>query len=105
MRRVTRAQGIVSACVWDYDSRMRMLRSFWDETVSLDPAAEPKDERHMKLSRQGQLGELWRQAGLLNIKEEPLVVEQAYPLGAIYKRRGPCGRLCRVAFSRSPRAT
>ena len=78
MRRVTRAQGTVSACVWDYDSGMQMLRFFWDEAVALDPAVEPKDERHMKLSRQGQLGDLWRAAGLMNVKEKPLEVDQAY---------------------------
>jgi ubiquinone/menaquinone biosynthesis C-methylase UbiE len=78
MRRVTRPQGIVSACVWDYDRGMQMLRFFWDEAVAFDPAIEPKDERHMKLSHQGQLGDLWRQTGLLNIKEEPLTIEQAY---------------------------
>ncbi len=78
MRRVTRPQGIVSACVWDYDAGMQMLRFFWDEAVALDPAIEPKDERHMKLSRQGQLGELWRAAGLVKVKEEPLVIDQAY---------------------------
>lgn len=78
MRRVTRSQGIVSACVWDYDAGMQMLRFFWDEAVALDPAIEPKDERHMKLSRQGQLGELWKKAGLINIKDEPLVIDQAY---------------------------
>jgi SAM-dependent methyltransferase len=78
MRRVTRAQGTVSACVWDYDSGMQMLRFFWDEAVALDPAVEPKDERHMKLSREGQLGDLWSGAGLISIKEEPLVIDQAY---------------------------
>ena len=78
MRRVTRAQGVVSACVWDYDAGMQMLRFFWDEAIALDPAIEPKDERHMKLSRQGQLGELWRKAGLTNIKEDALVIDQAY---------------------------
>ena len=78
MRRVTRQQGIVSACVWDYDAGMQMLRFFWDEAVAFDPAIEPKDERHMKLSRQGQLGDLWRKAGLVNVKEEPLVIDQAY---------------------------
>jgi SAM-dependent methyltransferase len=78
MRRVTRPQGIVSACVWDYDRGMQMLRFFWDETVALDPAIEPKDERHMKLSHQGQLGDLWSEAGLMNIKDEPLTIEQAY---------------------------
>ena len=78
MRRVTRAQGTVSACVWDYDSGMQMLRFFWDEAVALDPAVEPKDERHMKFSREGQLGDLWRRAGLINITEEPLMIDQAY---------------------------
>ena len=78
MRRVTRPQGTVSACVWDYDQGMQMLRFFWDEAVALDPAIEPKDERHMKLSHRGQLGDLWREAGLINIKEEPLTIEQAY---------------------------
>ena len=35
MRRVTKPGGIVSACVWDYDSGMQMLRFFWDEAVAL----------------------------------------------------------------------
>jgi len=78
MRRVTRPQGVVSACVWDYDAGMQMLRFFWDEAVALDPAIEPKDERHMKLSRQGELGDLWRKAGLVNVKEQPLVINQAF---------------------------
>ena len=78
MRRVTRPQGIISACVWDYDQGMQMLRFFWDEAIALDPAIEPKDERHMKLSHQGQLGDLWKKAGLINVKEESLVIDQAY---------------------------
>jgi hypothetical protein len=46
----------------------QMLRFFWDVAVALDPAIEPKDERHMKLSRQGQLAELWKKAGLIDIQ-------------------------------------
>lgn len=78
MRRVTRPQGVVSACVWDYNAGMEMLRFFWDEVVALDPAMAPKDERHMKLSREGQLSELWKKAGLINVQEKPLTIEQAY---------------------------
>jgi SAM-dependent methyltransferase len=78
IRRVTRPQGVVSACVWDYDAGMQMLRFFWDEAVALDPAIEAKDERHMKFSRQGELGDLWRNAGLINVKDQPLVIDQAY---------------------------
>jgi SAM-dependent methyltransferase len=78
MRRVTRPRGTVSACVWDYDAGMQMLRFFWDEAIALDPAIEPKDERHMKLSHRGQLGDLWKKAGLVNVQEAPLVIDQAY---------------------------
>jgi len=78
MRRVTRPQGVVSACVWDYDVGMQMLRFFWDEAVAIDPTIEPKDERHMKFSRQGELGDLWRKAGLINVEEQALVINQAY---------------------------
>jgi SAM-dependent methyltransferase len=78
MRRVTRPGGTVSACVWDYDAGMQMLRYFWDEVVALDPAMEAKDERHMKLSRKGQLADLWRKAGLVNVEEQPLTIDQRY---------------------------
>ena len=78
MRRVTRPQGVVSACVWDYNAGMEMLRFFWDEVIALDPAMAPKDERNMKLSREGQLGELWKKTGLVNVQEKPLVIEQGY---------------------------
>jgi ubiquinone/menaquinone biosynthesis C-methylase UbiE len=96
MRRVTRPQGIVSACVWDYNAGMEMLRFFWDEAVALAPAIEPKDERHMKLSREGQLAELWRKAGLIKVQEKPLVIDQAYASfddywGPFLKGAGPGG--------------
>jgi SAM-dependent methyltransferase len=78
MCRVTRPGGGVSACVWDYNAGMEMLRFFWDEVVALDPVMEPKDERHMKLSRQGELGALWRRAGLIEVAERALTLEQRY---------------------------
>jgi SAM-dependent methyltransferase len=79
MRRVTRPGGVVSACVWDYGDGMESLRIFWDAAVALEPAAAPKHERNMKLARQGELGDLWRKAGLLEVREKPLVIEQAFP--------------------------
>lgn len=96
MRRVTRPQGLVSACVWDYNAGMEMLRFFWDEVVALDLAMAPKDERHMKLSREGQLGELWKKAGLVNVQEKPLTIEQAFKSfddywGPFTKGAGPGG--------------
>jgi SAM-dependent methyltransferase len=78
MRRVTRPGGTVSACVWDYGDGMKSLRLFWDEAVALDPSASSKHERNMKLSRRGELGALWRQAGLGDVRETPLVIDQAF---------------------------
>ena len=78
MRRVTRPNGTVSACVWDYDSGMQMTRFFWDELVALEPSLASKDQRNMKFARQGELGEAWRKAGLAQVDEKPLVIDQAY---------------------------
>jgi SAM-dependent methyltransferase len=96
MRRVTRPGGGISACVWDYNEGMQMLRFFWDEAVALDPAAEKRDERHMKLCREGQLGEAWRKAGLANVEEKPLEIGQTYASFDDYwepflKGAGPAG--------------
>jgi SAM-dependent methyltransferase len=96
MRRVTRPGGAVSACVWDYDAGMESLRFFWDEVVALDPAAAAKDERNMKLSREGQLGALWKNAGLSEVRERALVIEQAFTSfgdywGPFLKGTGPGG--------------
>ncbi len=78
MARVTRPGGVVSACVWDYGAGMQMLRSFWDEVVAMDPGAAAKDERNMKLSRPGELGDLWRRAGLSAVEESQLSFEQRF---------------------------
>ena len=96
MRRVTRPRGVVSACVWDYGDGMESLRFFWDEVVALDPAAAPKHERNMKLSREGQLGALWRKTGLVDVQEKPVVIEQAFTSfddywGPFLKGTGPGG--------------
>jgi len=96
MRRVTRQGGVVSACVWDYSAGMQSLRFFWDEVVALDPVAAPKDERNMKLSREGQLGALWKKAGLVHIQEKPLAIVQRFASfddywGPFLKGTGPGG--------------
>jgi hypothetical protein len=57
---------------------MQSLRIFWDEVIALDPNMESKDERHMKLSRQGQLAALWTKAGLANVEEKPLYINQDF---------------------------
>jgi SAM-dependent methyltransferase len=74
MARVTRPGGVVAAAVWDYGGGMEMLRAFWDEAAALDPASEPGDERYMPACRPGELAALWRAQGLLDVREEPLVI-------------------------------
>lgn len=74
MARVTRPGGVVAAAVWDYGDGMEMLRVFWDEVVAMDPASEKKDERHMPVCRKGELAALWTAQGLLDVREEPLVI-------------------------------
>jgi SAM-dependent methyltransferase len=77
MRRVVRPGGIVATCTWDYGGGMRMLRAFWEAARALDPDA-PDEGRTMRFGTSGELGELWRGAGLEDVETGPLVVETAY---------------------------
>ena len=54
-----------------------MLRTFWDEAIALDPKADAKDERHMPLSRAGELAALWRPY-LENVSETALRIETRF---------------------------
>ena len=78
MRRVTRPGGVVAAAVWDYGDGMEMLRAFWDEVVALDPSSDSQDERHMPLSRSGELTKLWGDHDLAGVEETPLVIPLAF---------------------------
>jgi SAM-dependent methyltransferase len=79
MRRVTRPGGTVASAVWDYAGGMTLLRRFWDAAVALDPDAEGLDEgRSMPWCRPDELEELWRAAGLEDVKTSELVVEAGY---------------------------
>jgi len=84
MRRVTKPAGPISAAVWDYGDGMRMLRAFWDGAVSIDPKAEKADEKHMPLCRAGELSELWREGGLANVHEQPMVITMRFASFADY---------------------
>src|SRR5262245_46573649 len=74
MARVTRPGGVVAAAVWDYGGGMEMLRAFWDEAGALAPASGRRDVRHMPVCRRGELAALWKEQGLLDVREEGLVV-------------------------------
>jgi SAM-dependent methyltransferase len=96
MIRVTRPGGTVAAAVWDYGRNMEMLRIFWDEAIRLNPAMDARDERHMPLCREGELGALWRKHGLLDVSEEALIIETPFASFDDYwspflEEQGPAG--------------
>jgi SAM-dependent methyltransferase len=78
LRRVTKPGGKISAGVWDYGAGMRMLRTFWDSAVAMDPEAKALDENHMPLCRAGELPALWKQAGLENVREQSIDIPMRF---------------------------
>jgi SAM-dependent methyltransferase len=76
--RVTRPGGLIAAAVWDYAEGMQMLRAFWNEAVAADPAADARDERHMRLCRHTQLSALWLSQGMLAVGERALSIQQPF---------------------------
>lgn len=77
MLRVTRPGGRVSACVWDFDDGMEMLRSFWEAALEIDAAA-PDEARTMRFGRPREIVELFESAGLVDGVESTLRVSSTY---------------------------
>lgn len=80
MGRVTRPGGVVAACVWDYAGEMMLLRAFWRAAREVDPerAAVADEGVVMRWCAEGELAELWRTAGLHDVRFGPLVVSATY---------------------------
>ena len=72
MARVTEPDGVVAACVWDYEARQGPLNVFWEAALSLDPDAEGEVARTG--ARRGQLAELFEGAGLRSVEADLLSV-------------------------------
>lgn len=72
MVRVTRASGIVAACVWDHASGGGPVSLFWDVARELDPAVT--GESQLAGARQGHLEELFGEAGLRDVDERAITV-------------------------------
>ena len=77
MRRVTRRDGIVAACVWDHGGGEGPLGIFWDAARSLDPVID--GESHLPGARKGHLAELFEAAGLREIESTALSVSLKHP--------------------------
>jgi SAM-dependent methyltransferase len=79
MRRVTRPDGVVAGCTWDYADGMTMLRGFWDSVRALAPEGSGADEGlTMRYADPETLGELWRGAGLRDVDVSELFAEASY---------------------------
>ncbi len=72
MGRVTRAGGVVAACVWDYAGGRGPLGPFWEVARDLDPTVI--DESRLAGARQGHLVELFESAELRDVEESELSV-------------------------------
>jgi SAM-dependent methyltransferase len=77
MARVTRTGGVVAACVWDHADGRGPLGVFWRAARDLDPGVH--DESQLAGSRDGDLGRLFREAGLDDIEESALSVVVEHP--------------------------
>jgi len=72
MARVTRAGGVVAACVWDHAGEQTPLAPFWKAVRELDPDEE--GEGTFAGAGEGQLTELFHEAGLREIEETALSI-------------------------------
>jgi SAM-dependent methyltransferase len=76
MRDRVRPQGTIAAYVWDYAGGMEFLRHFWDEAVASDPRAADLDEgRRFPLCQESALASLFREAGLGDVRTDPLEIQ------------------------------
>ncbi len=76
MARVTRADGVVAACVWDVAGGRGASSLFWGMAHELDP--DVPDESGRPGVRKGHLGELFAAAGLRDVTETELSIERRH---------------------------
>lgn len=76
MARVTRADGVVAACVWDHAGERGPLSTFWQAVRDLDP--EAADESKFAGAREGHLVELFTKVGLRNVEPAILTVRVGF---------------------------
>ncbi len=77
MRRVTRPDGVVAACVWDHAGGQGPLSPLWDAARDLDPGV--KGEGRFVGTQQGDLARLFEAAGLREVEETALSVGVEHP--------------------------
>ncbi len=76
MARVTRASGVVAACVWDFAGEQAPISAFWQAARELDSGGA--DESGLAGARAGHLSELFEAAGLRRVEEATLSASVDY---------------------------
>ncbi len=76
MGRVTRAGGVVAACVWDHADGGSPLSLFWSAARDVDPAAP--SEAELPGTKDGQLPAYALEAGLHDVTSSALTVSQRF---------------------------
>jgi len=72
MGRVTRAAGVVAACVWDHGGGHGPLSTFWRAAVQVDQSV--RTEEHLPGSADGDLPRLAEAAGLRDVRQGRVAV-------------------------------
>ncbi len=82
MRRTTRPGGTVGTAIWDFQTGMPMFSIFWDAVGKIDPAlvAERRANKPRPLTGTSEesLAELWRAAGLEDVKTTTIELSQDF---------------------------
>jgi ubiquinone/menaquinone biosynthesis C-methylase UbiE len=70
MRRVARPGGSATACVWDFEAGMTLLRAVWDSALDVDAelARSFGADKPGPFSRPHELEELWRTTGFEGVE-------------------------------------
>jgi Methylase involved in ubiquinone/menaquinone biosynthesis len=76
MTRVTRGEGIVAACVWDFVGERAPISAFWRAVRELD--GDAVDESGLAGAGAGHLTELFQAAGLADVEEVALSASVDY---------------------------
>jgi SAM-dependent methyltransferase len=77
MRRVTRPDGVVAACVWDHAGGKGPLGLFWNTARELDPTVV--DESDLPGTKEGHLRQLFMDAGLRDVSDTTLAADLEHP--------------------------
>jgi ubiquinone/menaquinone biosynthesis C-methylase UbiE len=77
MARVTRGDGVVAACVWDYAGGQGPLNLFWKAARDIDPDVD--DESQLAGTSESHLAQLFQEAGLRDIEQSVLSVDLEHP--------------------------